>query len=205
MAEAYQRQHALAYRALDGVARARAQQGFGMRMWPEPAAGQICLRGDANGRFAALVESVCGVPLPVAANTVSTAGDGGRDRRILWLGPDEWLAVCADDELHTLLVALHAALAGEHSLVSDVSHARVVIALEGEHARDVLCKGCSLDLDPVAFRVGQCAQTSLARAHMLLHQIGEAPRYHIYAQRSFAGYLYSWLEDAAREYTRPSP
>lgn len=203
MAEAYQRQHALAYRALDAAPR----DAVGVQMWVEAASGQLCLRGDSGGRFAAIIESVWGVALPVAANTVSSQDDDERNdsgqRRILWLGPDEWLAVCADDEVHALHTALDQALAGEHALVSDVSHSRVVIALRGAHARDVLSKGCSLDLDAVAFGAGQCAQTALARAHMLLHQFSNAPCYHVYAHRSYAGYIYAWLEDAAREYMSP--
>jgi sarcosine oxidase subunit gamma len=217
MAEPYQRQRALDYRALDAVPRDSALRGPSMQMWVEASSGQLCLRGNADSRFAALVESVWGTPLPVIANTVSGDYHGDDDsdgqglgqgkskskRQILWLGPDEWLAVCADDELHSLREALHEALIDEHALISDVSHSRVVIALHGEHARDVLCKGCSLDLDPVAFKAGDCAQTSLARAHMLLHQVSDTPRYHVYAHRSFAGYVYDWLQDAAREYMRP--
>ncbi|MFT5175046.1 MAG: sarcosine oxidase subunit gamma, partial [Gammaproteobacteria bacterium] len=125
---------------------------------------------------------------------------GDSDRRILWLGPDEWLAVCAPRDLSKLHESLRQALAGEHALISDVSHSRVVIALKGARARDALNKGCSLDLDPVAFNAGQCAQAPLARAHMLLHQISDAPCYHVYAHRSFAGYIYTWLEDAVQEY-----
>jgi sarcosine oxidase subunit gamma len=65
-------------------------------------------------------------------------------------------------------------------------------------------KGCSLDLDPAAFGPGRCAQTALARAHMLLHQVSDVPCYHVYAHRSFADYVFAWLEDAAAEYLRPA-
>ena len=204
MVESYQRQHALAYRALDALRPDSTERRAGVQMWVEPASGQLCLRGDASGRFASVVESVWGIALPVLANTVSSNDDGpnagDNERRILRLGPDEWLAVCAERDLSTLSDSIVQALAGEHALISDVSHSRVVIALQGEHARDALNKGCSLDLDPVAFNAGQCAQAPLARAHMLLHQISDAPCYHVYAHRSFAGYIYTWLEDAVQEY-----
>lgn len=215
MAEQYQRQRALDYRGLidgpagglvAGQAGANAHdlaQVDGLRMWVEEACGQLCLRGAGNAAFAAAVRSVWGVALPLTPNTASSDQQGS-GRRILWMGPDEWLAVCADSELDTLHDSLDAALVGQHSLVSDVSHSRVVIALHGNHARDVLAKGCSLDLDPVAFGVDQCAQTALARAHMSLHQISDAPCYHLYIHRSFAGYAYSWLEDAVREFVPSS-
>ena len=66
--------------------------------------------------------------------------------------------------------------------------------------RDVLRKGTSIDLHPKAFGPGQCAQTGIARCHMLLHQTSDEPAYDIYVHRSFADYLWRWLEDAAREY-----
>jgi sarcosine oxidase subunit gamma len=152
--------------------------------------------------FAERVESVWGVPLPLMANTASgpIEDENGHVHRILWLGPDEWLAVCAGGEVERLHLDLDEALAGEHVLVSDVSHSRVLIVLEGEHARDVLLKGCSLDLDPIAFGAGHCAQAPLARSHMLLHQVSDLPRYHLYIHRSVAAYAYAWLEDAAQEF-----
>lgn len=195
MAEAYLRQHALSHRAPDARAAAAAGHDGGVRLWLEPASVQLCLRGDAHGALAGAVESVFELALPTAG-TVSMAGS----RRILWLGPDEWLAVCADGDAGALVFALEQALTGAHALVSDVSHSRCILGLSGSDARHVLMKGCSLDLDPVAFADGRCAQSALARAHMLLHQISDAPCYHIYAHRSFADYVYCWLEDAAGEY-----
>lgn len=196
MAEPWLRQHALAHRALDARSAARPGGEGGVRLWREPAQVQLCLRGDVRGVFAAAVESVLGVAPPAAAGTV--AGDG--DTRILWLGPDEWLAVCACGDPTELVAALERALVGEHALVSDVSHGRCVLGLAGPEARRVLGKGCSLDLDPVAFAAGRCAQSALARAQMLLHQISDAPCYHVYAGRSYADYVFRWLEDAAGEY-----
>ena len=194
MAEGYLRRHALAHRALD----ARPAAGeTGARLALAPPAVQLGLRGDGSRGFNAAVSKVLGVGPPAAANTVAREGE----TRILWLGPDEWLAVRPGDGGPALAGELEAALGERHALVSDVSHARVIFTLSGLHAREVLMKGCSLDLDPVAFAPGQCAQTALARAHMLLHQVSDEPGYHVYVHRSFADYCWAWLEDAAREYS----
>ena len=195
MVEHYLRQHPLAHRGL--AAAAAAAPGAAVRLRLESAFVQLCIRGDGGGAFRESVASVLGVAPPQAANTVASSGA----RRILWLGPDEWLAVCGGEEdAFTVVEEMESALDGKHALVSDVSHSRVIFALEGERAREVMLKGCSLDLDPVAFTAGQCAQTTLARAHMLLHQVSETPCYHLYAHRSFADYVFSWLSDAAQEY-----
>jgi len=195
MAERHLRQRALAHRAL-GARAAAPVEPAGVRLWLEAPCVQLALRGDGGRGFRRRVAGVLGLEPPLDANTV--AGDG--ERRVLWLGPDEWLAVCAEGQGAWSQRALEQALEGEHSLVSDVSHSRVIFGLEGPHAREVLMKGCSLDLDPVAFAPGRCAQSVLARAHMLLHQVGDAPGYHVYVHRSFADYAFAWLEDAAAEY-----
>ena len=40
----------------------------------------------------------------------------------------------------------------------------------------------------------------LAKATGLIHQTSDAPAYDLYVPRSFAEYLWRWLEDAAAEY-----
>ena len=47
---------------------------------------------------------------------------------------------------------------------------------------------------------GHCAQSHLAKAAITLHQTDDGPAFDLYTRRSFADYLWRWLEDAAREY-----
>jgi sarcosine oxidase subunit gamma len=92
------------------------------------------------------------------------------------------------------------ALGRQHTAIVDVSESRTVITLGGPKAGDTLAKGCSLDLHPSVFAAGRCAQTGLARAHVILHKVTDDPLLEIYVHRSFAEYAWLWLEDAAREY-----
>ena len=89
---------------------------------------------------------------------------------------------------------LSAALSGLHVAVTDVSGNRVILALRGPAARAVLEKGCSLDLDPRVFGIGQSAQTLVARAQVVL--LAQPDGFDILPRRSFARYLREWLEDA---------
>ncbi len=162
--------------------------------------GQLVLRGDgAREAFARSVEQTLGVALPLVPNSVS----GNEARTVLWLGPDEWLLVVTDGEEIEVGRALHAALGEQHFALTDVSDSRTVIGFTGTQAREVLMKGCSLDLHPRAFGPGRCAQTRLARAHMLLHQLDEVPSYDVYVHRSFANYVWRWLEDATPHLASP--
>ncbi len=197
MAERYLRQSPLAHLELEARARV-AVEAAGVRMGEERFRGQIALRGDASSEtFVDAVKEIFGVNVPVKPNTTSMPGSA---RYLLWLGPDEWLAIVPDGTESETVAAFKQRMEGEHFAVTDVSGSRTVITLAGERAREVLMKGTSLDLHPKVFGPGQCAQASMARCHMLLHQTTDEPSYEIYVHRSFADYLWRWLEDAAREY-----
>jgi sarcosine oxidase subunit gamma len=196
VASDYQRQSALAHLHLHArVSKTPADADF--TLCERPYRGQLLLRGEATDMgFAAAVTQVLGVGLPAEPNTSARAGQCAA----LWLGPDEWLIVLPDGSETETLSALTEALHGRHHAVTDVSDGRAVIGLAGPRARDVLMKGCSLDLHPRIFAADQCAQTRLARCQVLLHQVEATPAYDVYAQRSFADYVWRWLEDAASEY-----
>jgi sarcosine oxidase subunit gamma len=131
--------------------------------------------------------------LPLAANTF-TAGS----HRVYWLGPDEWLAVTTAAEAPGLVRSLESALAGRSFAVNDLSGGNVVLGLAGRKARDVLARGCTLDLHPDVFPVGAAAQTGLAKAGVLLGLVDDAPVFEIVVRRSFADYLCRWLAHVAR-------
>ncbi len=163
-----------------------------------PHTGKIHLRGDAGHEgFLEAVANAVGVAPPTEANTVAAAGKNA----ILWLGPDEWLVATPPGAERALAAALNEALDGRHVAVTDTTDARTVIRLHGVRARDVLMKGCPLDLHARAFGPGQCAQTLIAKADVLIHQRDDAPTWDIYVACSFARYLWDWLVDASREFT----
>ncbi|WGF89025.1 sarcosine oxidase subunit gamma [Marinivivus vitaminiproducens] len=159
--------------------------------------GMIALRGVAGDeRFVRSAGSVLDCVLPLGANTVTSA----QAVTVLWLGPDEWLIVTAPGAETAMIARLRTALDGVFSAVVDVTGNRARLRLSGARARDVLAKGMSLDLHPRAFKPGRCAQSTLARAGVLLHQLDEAPTYDLYPRRSFATYVHAWLLDAMTEY-----
>lgn len=139
------------------------------------------LRGGGPA-FHAAVAGALGLDLPEAPNGVSAG-------RALWLGPDEWLLVSDTD----IAGSLEDALEGQHCAVVDVSEARAVLELSGPGAMEVLASGCRLDLETI--RPGACAQTALARAHVLLEP-REGGVWRLHVGRSFAAYARAWIEDA---------
>ena len=132
-----------------------------------------------------------GVPLPLAACRAAGAGN----RHALWLGPDEWLLLWADDNIDFAAALRHALGNEPHSLV-DVSHRSAGIVLEGPHVAEVLNAGCPLDLHLNAFPAGMCVRTIFGKAEMILWRTGPAT-FHLEAWRSFWPYILGLIAEAA--------
>ncbi len=195
MVEAYLRLGVLDHRHLDARA-AESVADAGVTLCERRFKAKINLRGKPLKKFIDAARRALGLSLPKSPNsTVSAKGITA-----LWLGPDEWLVVGPPGSEGKIAVDLRAALAGQHAAITNVSEGRTVIGLAGRHARDVLMKGCPLDVHPREFKTGDCAQSALAKAIIILHQTSDAPAYDIYCERSMADYLWSWLEDAAEDY-----
>ncbi|MDH3719843.1 MAG: sarcosine oxidase subunit gamma [Planctomycetota bacterium] len=158
--------------------------------------GHINLRGDPDSQdFTAAVATVLGQPLPVEANTWTEG-----KHRVLWLGPDEWLIVTPAEIAAHLPDSLEVSLAKQHAAVNDLSGGLLTVRIAGERVRDLLAKGCTLDLHPAEFEVGQCAQSGLAKANVLLAYVEAPSTFDITIRRSFSDYLFRWLKHAGREY-----
>lgn len=172
-----------------------------IRLTEMPFLTQLTLRLGADTPAAEAAEQVLGVSLPTAPNTTSASDTV----EVLWMGPDEWLLLASDGAGEGLREELEGVFDGHHATVVDVSAQRTVIELAGADARDVLLKGCSLDLHPRAFAPGRCAQSTLARAQVTLLVRSDEPAYWVFVRASFAEYLAEWLLDAAAEYRGDPP
>ena len=163
-----------------------------------PPAIQINLRGPQHdNRFLREIGIALECHLPLIPNTT----ERNSCTVVYWLGPDEWLVVHDGGDTEVLLKRIEGCFAEiDHAAATDVTGNRTRFLLSGPHAREVLMKGCTLDLDCRVFRPGQCGQIALARAGVILHQVDDTPSYHIFPRRSFAEYVWMWLRDAMAEY-----
>ncbi len=201
MPDSHLRQSPLAHLGLQGRATpAEAGPDAGVRLAELPYRGIIDLRGNSGDlAFLGATERILGVGLPLEACRAAVRSEV----TLLWLGPNEWWIVTpeVDDELAE---KLGEALAASRAAVTTIGDSRTCIRVAGPRARDLLAKGCPLDLHSSVFQPGHCAQSLMAKADVLIHQIGddpaEGPSYELYVLRSFADYLWRWLEDAAGEY-----
>ena len=163
----------------------------------EPFVTMVELRVDPSGPGAAAAADVLGIELPTTPSTYAKTDD----TTVIWLGPDEWLVTRSALTGPALEARLREAVSGHRAAV-DVSGQRTTLRLSGAHSRDVLGKGCSIDLHPRVFGEGAAAQTTLGRAGVILLAVdGSGADYRILVRSSFSRYLADWLLDAAEEYT----
>lgn len=170
----------------------------------EPFARHLVVRVDPHAVAATAVEDRLGLSLPVANSASNAAGP----RSVIWLGPDEWLVVDAEDPVG-LEPDLAAAVTAAGGAVVDVSGQRTTLRLRGPHARSVLAKGCAIDLHPWVVRHNLAQQTMLAHAGVVLVVVdpgtaedGLAAELdcRLLVRSTFANYLVDWLLDAGLEY-----
>ena len=156
----------------------------------------INLRGDpADQALIGAANKILRQELPLGPNTISNGIS-----TIYWLGPDEWLIVTPGGERPTLPAMLEEALSGMHASLNVVTGGQVAMRISGDSATAVLAKGCTLDLHPKTFHPGQCAQTGLAKASILIAKVDDVPTFDIFVRRSFAEYLALWLQHAGAGY-----
>lgn len=167
------------------------------RVHEEPFVTMVDLWVDPAGAAGAAVAEVLGVALPESPSTAVT----GADTTALWFGPQEWLITSTERGGEALETQLRDAVAEHGGAAVDVSAQRTTLRLRGDHARDVLAKGCSLDLHPRSFGPGAAAQTMLGQAAVVLMPLSDnGSDYRILVRSSFARYLADWLIDAAHEF-----
>jgi sarcosine oxidase subunit gamma len=156
-----------------------------------PFTVQIDIRVDPTPEIVQQVGKALRVPLPASPNRVGATGS----TRALWLSPDEWLIVAKPGDSLSLARRARAAVEPFAGAVVDVSAHRALLELRGPAARDLLARGCSLDLHPLAFPQDACAQTMLARVDVILFHLGK-DAIGVFVRASFAAYLVAWLRDA---------
>ena len=168
----------------------------GVRLQERAFLGHVNLRCDPQDAvLTAALERVLECSLPRTPNTFHAASPASK---VLWLGPDEWLLITPEGREDAMARALRRAAADGFASVIELGSGQTVIELRGERAREVIAKGCPLDLHPRVFGPGRCAQSRLARTLVTIAQADASPTFELIVRRSFADYLWQWLHDACQ-------
>lgn len=157
--------------------------------------GHLTLRGDADDpAFANGVHQALGLQLPVALTLVAQG-----ETSLQWMGPDEWLLVVPQGEEFAAEQRLRDALAGLHIQVVNVSGGQTLLELSGDNVRELLMKSTPYDVHPSNFPVGKAVGTHFAKSQLVIRHTAENV-WELVVRRSFADYIWLWLQDASAEY-----
>ena len=169
----------------------------GVQLFERQLLAHVILRGDPEDQhFLSATEKTLDVRLPLTPNTVAENGDFAT----LWMGPNEWLILGPPHSETKIISDLREILRDQFSAVNDLSGGQTIINLQGSNVRDVLSKGCTLDLHPRVFGPKRCVQTRLGKTNVMIRQMDNSPSFDIIVRRSFSDYLARWINYAAQEY-----
>ena len=126
----------------------------------------------------------------------SLSVSSNNDTRILWCGPKNWFLISTNKEL---LKDIHQAFKKSDFAVTDLSHSRAVIELEGSNSKEVLKKGCPINIDD--FKKNYCFNSTFNGISISVDFLNDNPeKIRILALRSFGESLYHSLTDSCLEF-----
>ena len=126
-------------------------------------------------------------PLSVVSNN---------DTRILWNAPKNWLLVSTKKDLIKDILKIFDEV---DFAVTDLSHSRAIIELEGENSKEILKKGCPYNFNEL--KKNMCINSVFNGITITIDMIEDNPcRIRLFALRSFGSSLYHSITDASLEY-----
>tara|TARA_B100001173_G_C15832273_1_gene480989 strand:+ start:36 stop:620 length:585 start_codon:yes stop_codon:yes gene_type:complete len=116
--------------------------------------------------------------------------------RILWIGPNNWLVFSS---ILDLLEKEKNQFNEAEFAITDISHSRTIIELEGNLVNEVLKKGCPLDIN--SLKDGDCANSVYNGINITIDFISESPKkVRILGLRSYGESLHHSVTDACLEF-----
>jgi sarcosine oxidase, subunit gamma len=162
-----------------------------------PFLGKILLQCDAGNRsILDTVGKALGFPLPRMPNTSVQ-----KEFLCLWMSPSSWLFVTEPGEQDTLFETVSGAVKDLDVAVSDMTDAYTTIRIGGPRLPDILAKGCAVDLMAKILEPRAVVRTLMADVPVIFYHEESGAYYDIHVGGFDADYLWTWLIDAAREYT----
>ncbi len=117
------------------------------------------------------------------------------DSRILWCGPKNWLLVSKKKDL---LQILNKSFNENDFAVTDLSHSRATIEIEGENSIEILKKGCPFNFNEL--KKDNCVNSVFNGLAITIDIINDNPyKIRLFTLRSFGESFYHSVSDACLE------
>ena len=119
-----------------------------------------------------------------------------KETRILWSAPRTWLIISSKKNI---INNIKDKCDHENFAVTDISHSRAVIQIKGLQAKEVLKKGCPININEI--QVNNCAGTVFNGITVVVDFVNNNPdTFNLLALRSFGETFYHHITDAALEF-----
>ena len=116
--------------------------------------------------------------------------------RILWNSPNNWLVVSNKKELYSEILKN---FNESDFAITDLSHSKAIIEIEGPNVKEVLKKGCPFNFN--IFSKNMCINSSYNGISFLVDMVEDDPeKARIFSLRSFGESMYHSITDASLEY-----
>ena len=136
--------------------------------------------------------NIDGISLPQEVLKVNS----NKDSRILWCGPKNWLLVSNKKDL---LEVIQKSFSESDFAITDLSHSRAIIELEGENSKEILKKGCPFNFNEL--KKDNCVNSVFNGITITIDMIDDNPNtIRLFALRSFGESLYHSITDACLEF-----
>jgi len=118
------------------------------------------------------------------------------DTRILWNGPKNWLLVTTKKDL---LKKISQNLNEINFAVTDLSHSKAIIEIEGQDAKEVLKKGCPFNFNTL--EKNNSINSTYNGIAFIVDMLDDNPdKVRLFSLRSFGESLYHSITDASLEF-----
>ena len=118
------------------------------------------------------------------------------DTRILWCGPKNWLLTSKKKDL---IKTIQKTFNESDFAVTDLSHSKAIIELEGENSKEVLKKGCPFNFNEL--KKDNCVNSVFNGITITIDMIDDdTNKIRLFALRSFGQSLYHSITDACLEF-----
>ena len=122
--------------------------------------------------------------------------ESNENTRILWNGPRNWLVIKTQKEV---FFEINKKFEEKDFAITDISHSKSIIELEGNDAKEVLKKGCPFNFNE--FHKNNCLNSTYNGRSIIVDMINDNPdTFRIFALRSFGESLYHSITDSSLEF-----
>ena len=116
--------------------------------------------------------------------------------RILWNGPNNWLLVSSKKEI---LKEINEKLVDTDFAITNVSHSRAIIQIEGKNTKEILKKGCPFNFNELKKDI--CLNSTYNGMSVTIDMLdGNPDKVRIFTLRSFGESFYHSITDACLEF-----